>query len=89
MDRQKILEKVTEIIAFQMNIDQNRIEEGQLFLNDLGCDSLDLVEILFEFEDNFDLDISDEIAEGFKTVKLAVDYIEENSKREDYKCQGM
>lgn len=87
MNREKILDKVVEITAFQLNSDKERIEEGQTFINDLGCDSLDCIEMLFEFEDNFDLNISDETAEGLKTIKQAVDYIEENSKREDYKCQ--
>lgn len=87
MDRKKILDKVTEIIAFQMNIDKGRIDEGQLFINDLGADSLDLVEILFEIEEAFDLNISDGQAEKLKTIKLMVDYLEENTTKEEHKCQ--
>jgi acyl carrier protein len=88
MDREKILNKLLEILAFQLNIDKERIKEGNDFRHDLGCDSLDLIEILMVSEDEFDLNVSDEIALKWKTVKLMVDYLVENVKREEYKCQG-
>ena len=75
MDRQEVLEKVTEIVSEQMGVDVSEISEETSFINDLNADSLDTVELVMEFEDAFDMSIPDEEAEKIQTVGAAVDYI--------------
>jgi len=69
-------EKVIGIVSEQMNVDRSQITKETSFVNDLGADSLDTVELVMEFEDEFDLDISDEDAEKIQTVGEAIGYIE-------------
>jgi acyl carrier protein len=71
-----IAEKVKEIIVEQLGVDESQVDESASFVDDLGADSLDIVELVMAFEENFDLDIPDEDAEKIITVKDAVDYIE-------------
>jgi acyl carrier protein len=71
-----IAEKVKEIIVEQLGVDENQVDDSASFVDDLGADSLDIVELVMAFEENFDLDIPDEDAEKIITVKDAVDYIE-------------
>ena len=71
-----VAEKVKEIIVEQLGVDENQVDESASFVDDLGADSLDIVELVMAFEENFDLDIPDEDAEKIITVKDAVDYIE-------------
>ena len=73
-------EKVMGIVSEQMNVDKSQITRETSFVNDLGADSLDTVELVMEFEDEFDLDIPDEDAEKIQTVGEAIDYIEEKAK---------
>ncbi len=70
-------DKVKRIIAERLEIDPGDISLDAEFISDLGADSLDIVELLMSLEDEFDLEISDEEAEQIKTVKDAVDYINE------------
>ena len=71
--------KVIEIVSEQMGKDASEITRETSFVNDLNADSLDTVELVMEFEDQFELSIPDEDAEKIQTVGQAVDYIAEHS----------
>ena len=75
-----VAEKVKQIIVEQLGVDESQVEPSASFVDDLGADSLDIVELVMAFEEAFDLDIPDEEAEKIKTVKDAVDYIEAKKK---------
>ena len=70
-----IEKKVIDIISEQMGADKNDIKRETSFINDLNADSLDTVELVMEFEDEFDMSIPDEEAEKIQTVGAAVDHI--------------
>jgi len=70
-----VQDKVIEIISEQMGVDKAEITRETSFINDLNADSLDTVELVMEFEDEFDMSIPDEEAEKIQTVGAAVDYI--------------
>jgi acyl carrier protein len=73
-------EKVKQIIVEQLQVDEAEVTPSASFQEDLGADSLDVVELVMQFEEAFDLEIPDEDAEKIKTVKDATDYIEKNAK---------
>jgi len=75
MDRQEIEQKVIDIVAEQMGVDKGEINTDTHFINDLNADSLDTVELVMEFEDEFETSIPDEEAEKIQTVGQAIDYI--------------
>ena len=75
LDIQAIEKRVVEIISEQMGADKAEITKETSFINDLNADSLDTVELVMEFEDEFDLNIPDEEAEKIQTVGAAIDYI--------------
>ena len=75
VDAQAIENKVIEIISEQMGVDKSEITRETSFINDLNADSLDTVELVMEFEDEFDMSIPDEEAEKIQTVGAAIDYI--------------
>ena len=68
-------EKVRKIIAEKLSVDLEEVVPEASFVDDLGADSLDLVELIMSMEEEFDTDISDEDAEQITTVKDAIDYI--------------
>jgi len=72
--------KVIDIVAEQMGVDKSELSRDTNFMNDLNADSLDTVELVMEFEDEFDTSIPDENAEKIQTVGEAIDYIKENLK---------
>ena len=74
-------EKVIEIVAEQMGVDKSEITRETSFVNDLNADSLDTVELVMEFEDEFELSIPDEEAEKIQTVGQAIDYITGHSNK--------
>ena len=78
-DKNSIREKVIDIVCEQMGASRDKITDETSFINDLGADSLDTVELVMEFEDEFDLNIPDEDAEKITTVKDAVEYIENHT----------
>jgi acyl carrier protein len=73
-------QKVKQIIVEQLGVDEAQVDPTASFVDDLGADSLDIVELVMAFEEAFDLDIPDEDAEKIATVKNAVDYIESKKK---------
>jgi acyl carrier protein len=75
-----VQDKVKQIIKDQLGVEDNEISPTASFVDDLGADSLDRVELIMAFEEAFDIEIPDEQAETIKTVQDAVDYIEKNSK---------
>lgn len=71
------LAKVKEITAEKLGVDEAKVTKNASFIDDLGADSLDTVELIMKMEEEFDLDIPDEEAEALKTVSDVVKYIEE------------
>ena len=75
-----VFDKVKSIIAERLSIDESKIAESSSFIEDLGADSLDTVELIMQLEDAFGIQIPDEDAEKISTVGDAVKYIEEHAK---------
>ena len=75
VDLSVIEAKVVEIVSEQMGVDKAEVSRETSFINDLNADSLDTVELVMEFEDEFDMSIPDEEAEKIQTVGQAIDYI--------------
>jgi len=75
LDSKAIEEKVIDIISEQMGAEKSEITRETSFVNDLNADSLDTVELVMEFEDEFDMSIPDEEAEKIQTVGAAIDYV--------------
>ena len=73
-------ETVRRIIGEQLGVESSELTPGANFQNDLGADSLDMVELVMAFEEAFDIEIPDEDAEKIRTVKDATEYIEKHSK---------
>jgi len=73
-------EKVTNIIVDKLSVEESRVVPEASFLDDLGADSLDTVELIMEFEEEFDLEIPDEDAEKITTVGAALEYINSHAK---------
>ena len=73
-------EKVTNIIVDKLSVDESWVVPEASFLDDLGADSLDTVELIMEFEEEFDLEIPDEDAEKITTVGAALEYINNHAK---------
>jgi acyl carrier protein len=74
-----VLERVTDIVSEQLGVEKDKISEGTSFVNDLGADSLDTVELVMELEEEFDVNIPDDAAEKIQTVGQAVDFIDQNA----------
>jgi acyl carrier protein len=72
-------EKVKQIVAEQLGVEEDQVTGDASFMDDLGADSLDTVELVMALEEEFDIEISDEDAEKIATVQDAIDYIAENS----------
>ena len=70
-------QKVKQIIVEQLGVDESQVDNNASFVDDLGADSLDIVELVMAFEEAFELEIPDEDAEKIATVKNAIDYIED------------
>lgn len=73
-----MFEKVKEIISEQLGINADDITPESSFIDDLGADSLDIVELLMAFSDEFDVEISDEDAENITTVNDVLEYLKES-----------
>ena len=80
-DKQKeIVEKVKQIISEQLGVEEAEVTPSASFVDDLGADSLDTVELVMALEENFDIEIPDDAAEKIRTVQDAIDYIDKHSK---------
>jgi acyl carrier protein len=76
----EVVEKVKSIIAEQLGVKKEEVKDASSFIDDLGADSLDTVELVMALEEEFGVEISDEDAEKMRTVGDAVKYIEEKAK---------
>jgi acyl carrier protein len=74
-----IKERVKKIVCEQLGISAEEVKSKASFVDDLGADSLDTVELVMAFEEEFKVEIPDEVAEGIRTIKNAVNYITNNS----------
>jgi acyl carrier protein len=74
-----IEERVKKIVAEQLGSDEDEISNESSFIDDLGADSLDTVELVMSLEDEFDIEIPDDDAENIATVQAAIDYVSANS----------
>jgi acyl carrier protein len=73
-----ISKRVIALTAGQLGVEESKINEETDFQTDLGADSLDIVELIMAFEDEFDINVNDDAAGKIKTVKQVIDYIESN-----------
>jgi len=80
MEREELLKKVRHIVSDKLSISEEQVTEDASFIDDLGADSLDTVELVMALEDEFGLDIPDDEAEKLTTVGKALDYIQGHLK---------
>ena len=73
-------DKIKEAIIDKLGVEESQIVPEASFIDDLGADSLDTVELIMALEEEFDLEIPDDDAEGLTTVKAVIDYIEDKTK---------
>ncbi|MFN4227606.1 MAG: acyl carrier protein [Candidatus Ratteibacteria bacterium] len=81
MTREEIAKIIKDIVVEKLGINPSEVTEEAAFVEDLGADSLDTVELVMDFEEKFGLEIPDEDAEKIKTVKDAIDYIEKRKSQ--------
>jgi len=79
MDKQEALDRVKKVVSSQLSVDAGQVSESASFTQDLGADSLDTVELVMAFEEEFGVEIPDEEAEKITTVGQVVDYIVSHS----------
>ncbi|MDC3176659.1 acyl carrier protein [Alphaproteobacteria bacterium] len=73
-----IAEKVKSIVVEHLGVEKDKVTESSSFIDDLGADSLDTVELVMAFEEEFECEIPDDVAEKILTIKDAIEYIEKN-----------
>ena len=79
MSSEEVFDKVKEIIVEQLGVAENAVTEEASFIDDLGADSLDIVELIMALEEEFDIEIPDAEAEKVATVNDVVEYISQNN----------
>ena len=79
MEHDEVVEKVKAVIVEQLNVEEDDVTEEASFVDDLGADSLDIVELVMALEEEFGISIPDEDAESIKTVGDAISYITANA----------
>jgi acyl carrier protein len=79
MDREEILDKVKSVVVDQLNVEEDEVVEDASFIDDLGADSLGIVELVMALEEEFGISIPDEDAEGIRTVGDAISYVQANA----------
>ena len=77
---QSISERVKEVVVQHLGVDAEKVVEAAKFVEDLGADSLDLVELVMKFEEEFDVEIPDDASEKITTIQSAIHYIENYKK---------
>ena len=75
-----VKERITKIVIEHLGVEESKVSLNASFVDDLGADSLDTVELVMAFEEEFDIEIPDETAEKIQTVQDAINYIEANAK---------
>ena len=80
-----VMERVKDIVADNLGVDRDKITPETSFVNDLGADSLDTVELVMELEEEFDINIPDDAAEKIQTVGQAVQFIESGMNGNSYR----
>lgn len=73
-----VAERVKKVVVEHLGVDDDKVTDGASFIDDLGADSLDTVELVMAFEEEFDIEIPDDAAEKILTVKDAIDFINAN-----------
>ena len=73
-----VADRVKKIVVEHLGVDESKVTENASFIDDLGADSLDIVELVMAFEEEFGVEIPDDAAEKIATVKDAIDYIDQN-----------
>ncbi len=81
MSREDALARIKKVVAAQLSLSEDEIQDNSSFTTDLGADSLDTVELVMAFEDEFSVEIPDEDAEKIATIKDAVDYVYAKSSK--------
>ena len=81
MERDDLFKKIRGIVADKLSISEDQVTEGASFIDDLGADSLDTVELVMALEEEFETEIPDEEAEKITTVQQAIDYIGSHVKK--------
>ncbi len=76
-------ERIKKIIADQLDVEENKIIQDASFTNDLGADSLDIVELIMALEDQFDIEIPDDEAQKIVTIKDAIEYVNDKIARKE------
>lgn len=76
MEREEILDKIKSVVVDQLNVEEDEVVDDASFIDDLGADSLGIVELVMALEEEFGISIPDEDAEGIKTVGDAVAYVQ-------------
>ncbi len=82
-------DKVKEIVVEQLGVSEDEVSMNSTFIDDLGADSLDIVELIMAFEEEFSVEIPDEVAEKIKTVKDAVEYIDKEKQGQASWCETL
>ena len=77
-----VSERVIDIVSEQLGVEKERVTAETSFVNDLGADSLDTVELVMELEEEFDINIPDDAAEKIQTVGQAIEYIDASTQQE-------
>ena len=77
-----VVDRVKKIVVEHLSVEEGTISDSSSFIDDLGADSLDTVELVMAFEEEFGIEIPDEEAEKIQTVKAAVDHIKKNKENE-------
>ena len=75
-----VSERVKKIVVEHLGVEEEKVNDSASFIDDLGADSLDTVELVMAFEEEFDCEIPDDVAEKILTIKDAIQYIEDNKK---------
>jgi acyl carrier protein len=82
-DTEAIADRVVEIVCDRLGVEREKVKPETSFVNDLGADSLDIVELVMEFEEEFGMSIPDEKAEEIQTIGEAIKFIQENQGESD------